>query len=169
MGGNMNVSFPGNRMLSPHLPELISSRVHYQIVYDKARTHRTLAALEAIAWRSSPAKQQSYVKLRELLVTMSSEEGTTSQIMWAYALIIISKFLSFAVLTSNCWQRPILTLIRRIFPWRIGQRPFINPEMQGRIRPNIAATDPATIECPWCTEDPKELVGVTTSYPAIPL
>jgi hypothetical protein len=138
-------------------------------MHDEARTHGTLAVLETIARRSSPAKQQSYVELRELLATMTSEESTTSQTTWVYALIIISIFLSFAVLTSRCWQRPILTLIRKIFPWRTGQRPPIDMEMRRRTTPNISATDAVKTDCPCCTEDPEELVGVTRSYPATPL
>jgi hypothetical protein len=138
-------------------------------MHHEARTHRTLAALETIARRSSPAKQQSYVELRELLTTMSSEEVTTSQTTWVYALIIISIFLSFAVLTSRCWQTHFLTLTRKIFPWQIGQRPSTDLEMRCRTTPSTSATDPVTTDCPCCTEDPEELVGVTTSYPATPL
>jgi hypothetical protein len=102
--GYTNVTITTSHVLLPHLPELISPQEYDQIMHDEARTHRTLAALEIIARRSSPAKQQPYVELRELLPTMSSEEVATSQITWVSALIIISIFLTFAVLTSRCWQ-----------------------------------------------------------------
>jgi hypothetical protein len=167
--GYTDVTITISQVLLPHLHELISPQEHDQIMHDEAKTHRKLAALETIAWRSSPAKQQSYIELRELLATMTSEEITTSQTTWVYALIIISIFLSFAVLTSRCWQRPFLTLIRKIFQWQTGQRPSTDMEMRRRTTPNTSATVPVTTDCPCCTEDPEELVGVTTSYAAIPL
>jgi hypothetical protein len=167
--GYTNVTITGSQVNLPHLPELISPQEHDQIMHDEARTHQTLAALETIARRRSPAKQQPYIELRELLTTISSEEITTSQITWVYALISISIFLSFAVLTSKCWQRPFLTLIRRIFPCKTGQRPCTDMEMKHQNTPTTSATDPVTTDCACRTTESEELVGVTTSHPATPL
>jgi hypothetical protein len=59
--GYTNVTITGSKVLLPHLPELISSEDHDQIMNDEERKHRTLAAMETIARRSSPTNQQSYV------------------------------------------------------------------------------------------------------------
>jgi hypothetical protein len=72
-------------------------------------------------------------------------------------------------LTSKYWQRPVITLIPRLFPCYPGQRLYTAQEMNRRFTPDTSATEPATTDCPCCVEYPDEIVGVTTSHPATPL
>jgi hypothetical protein len=133
-----NMTITDSQVLFPHVPELISPKEHNQIMHDETRTHWVLAALETVVRRSSSTKQQSYVELRELLATISSEETITSQITWVYALIVFSIVLSFVVLTFRCWRRPFLTMFHRLLPWRTAQRPSTDLEMTHR------SSDPTT-------------------------
>jgi hypothetical protein len=166
--GYTNVTITGSQVFLPHLPELMSPEENHQIQYDEARTHRTLASLENIARRNSPTKQQSYIELRELLATISSEETATNQFTWVYTLIILSIVLSFIALTSRYCQRSLLTMIHGIFPCPIKQRPSTDLEMtQLALHPLV--TDPATTDCPCRTSSSDEPTGITTSHPAIPL
>ncbi|PNF31400.1 hypothetical protein B7P43_G04086, partial [Cryptotermes secundus] len=166
--GYTNVTITGSQIFLPHLPELISPRERDQLMHDETQTHRALAALETIARRSSPNQQQSYVELRELLATMASNTTTTSQTTWVYVLVTISIILSLIILTSRLWQRPIITLIQKIFPRRT--EPKSNDiEMKPMSTPTATVIDPESNNCPCCTEDRSELMGVTTSHPATPL
>jgi hypothetical protein len=101
--GYTNVTTTGSRVVLPHLPELISPEENHQILYNEARTQRTLANLENIAQRRLATKQLSHVELRELLATINSDERTTNQFTWVYVLSIISIILSLIVLTSSYW------------------------------------------------------------------
>jgi hypothetical protein len=97
--GHTKVSLTSSQVLPPHLPELISPEEHDQIAYDEQQRHRALTALETIARWSSPVNQQPYVELRDLLNTISSDEAKTNQAIWLYALLTLSIFLPFVVLT----------------------------------------------------------------------
>jgi hypothetical protein len=164
--GYTNVTITATHVLLPHLPELISPQQHHLITHDGARTHRTLAALEVIAQRSSPVQQQSYVELRELLATLSSEETTSSEFVWVYVLIILSLILSMTALTFQCWPRFCVT------PTRIPERlPIELPsstvlEMQSRSE---AHADPVTTGCPCRTSESGTPAREMTSPSAVPL
>jgi hypothetical protein len=109
--GSVNITTTGSQVTLPRLPELISTEETNTIQYDESRTIRALAKLESIAQRSSPTRQQSYVELRELLATISSEEIATSQFPWMYTLIILSFIFSFIALISHrCHQFCCATL-----------------------------------------------------------
>jgi hypothetical protein len=62
--GYTNFSLTSSHVVPPRLPDLISHQEYDQISYDGEQTNRTLAALEAVARRSSPADQRPYVELR---------------------------------------------------------------------------------------------------------
>ncbi|PNF23241.1 hypothetical protein B7P43_G17645 [Cryptotermes secundus] len=166
--GYTNVTITGSQIFLPHLPELISPGERDQIMHDETQTHRALAALETIARQSSPDQQQSYVELRELLATMASKTTTTSQTTWVYALVTISIILSLIILISRLWQRPIITLIQKIFPRRTEPKSSTDIEMKPMSTPTTTAIEPDSNDCPCCTEDPSELMEVT-SHPATPL
>jgi hypothetical protein len=82
--GFTNVPLANCQVLPPHPPELMSPEERQQITYDGLQTRRTLAALETVARRSSHVNQHSYVELRDLLDTMSSDGAKTSQATWLY-------------------------------------------------------------------------------------
>jgi hypothetical protein len=167
--GYTNVSLTSGQVLLPHLPELISPEEHNQITHGEAWTQRTLSALEAVARRSSTVNQQSYVELRDLLESMSSDGAMTNHTTFLYALSTFSIILPLVVLTSKYWQRPLLMIFRRFLPSRTEQRPCL---VQVRSRPatlGSATTDIAMTVCPCYVEIPDENVGVATSYPATPL
>jgi hypothetical protein len=166
--GYTNVTITGSRVVLPHLPELISPEENHQILYNEARTQRTLATLKNIAQRGLATKQQSHVELRELLATINSEERTTNQFTWVYVLSIISIILSLIALTSRYWQRLILTLFPKIFPRQTEQRPTYHLEMQPTFTRPSAAVDPVTTNCPHCTAASNGLMEVTTTPTATP-
>jgi hypothetical protein len=158
--GYTKVTITGSQVTLPHLPELISPEENHQLLFDEARTHLTLATLETIARRSSPTKQRSYVELRDLLATISSEETTSNQTTLVYALITFSIILSFVVLTS----RPFLTLFHKIFPWQNVRRPSLDLGMT-RLSTHPVVMSPDTTDFPCCIDTSEEL----TSHPATPL
>jgi hypothetical protein len=160
------VTLTGSQVLPPHLPELISPQEHDQITHDENRIRQTLAALETLARRSSSTNQQSYVELRDLLTTTSYEGVTTNRHTWVHAFAILSCVLSFVALTSQFWQRPIITLTRKIIRCCHCQQPNEYQEMSSRLIPTILATNPDATDCPCCIDDIDEAMGVTTSHPA---
>jgi hypothetical protein len=166
--GYINVTITGSQVTLPRLPELISTEETNTIQYDESRTLRALATPESIARRNSPTRQQSYVELRELLATISSEETATNQFTWMYTLIILSFVLSFIALISRYCQRSFLTMIHGRLLCKTKRQPSTDLEMTP-LASNPLVTDPATTDCPCCTSSSDEPMGVTTSHPATPL
>jgi hypothetical protein len=94
-----NITPTSNQVLPPHMPELIPSEEQHQIAQDSQQTHRALAALEVNTRRSSPANQQSYVLLRDLLETIATDNAEAYETTWIYGLVIFSILLSLGLLT----------------------------------------------------------------------
>jgi hypothetical protein len=121
--GYTNTTPTSNQVLPPHLPELISSVEQHQIVQDSQQTHRTLAALETITRRSSPANQQPYVELRDLLENIATDNAEAYETAWLYGLVIFSIFLSLGLLILKYWQRPVAKTSQKTLPCITDQRP----------------------------------------------
>jgi hypothetical protein len=99
---------------------------------------------------------------------MSYEETTFNQFTWVYVLITSSVVLSFVILTYRYWLRPILTMILRIIPWTVEQRPSdVLETAQSSNRLKIVR--PETAECPRCTNAAEKLTGEMTSQPELPI
>jgi hypothetical protein len=160
--GYTNVSITNDQVFQPNLPKLISLEENQQIQIEESRTQQTLATLEGIARRGTSSGSNSYVELRELLATLTSDKNGTHQLNWIHVLIASNIILWLIVLVSYDWTRSFLVRVYQVLVRPTNHHSSPNTKLETVTMSPVTTADLEVADCPHCSRSSVDPMGRTT-------